>query len=222
MKLSTHYYVLSLSEGSNRLYEAFRGSLIDIENTWFPLESARSPLLPALNDVQLRTLLQTVDHHFAHYYKQDPLGMVLAGTQRNQSAFTLLTAHSDVIIGRADGEHSKTAANDLGEIVWPIVKTVMASAGDKVLRQLEAASRASNVAAGIEAVTKSVDSGIGATLLVEEGLQVKPEASSSLLDDWDNVVDVVVDKVLALGGNVIFVEDGVLRKFQRIALILHV
>lgn len=222
MKLSTHYYVLSLSERSNRLYEAFRGNLIDIENTWFPIESTTGPLEPALNDVQLRTLLQRVDHHFGQYYKQDPLGMVLAGTKRNQSAFTLLTAHSEVIIGKAEGEHSTTGANDLGEIVWPIVKAVMASAGEKVVRQLEAASRASNIAIGIEAVTKSVDSGIGATLLVEEHLQVKPEASSSLFDDWDNVVDAVVDKVLALRGNVIFVEDGVLQKFQRIALILHI
>jgi hypothetical protein len=221
VKLSTHYYDLSLSEGTSRLYEAFRDTLIDIENTWFPLVSSRSPSQPELNDAQLRTLLQRVDHHFAQYYMQDPLGMVLAGTRRNQTMFTSLTGYAEVIIGRTDGDHSATSLNDLGSIVWPIVKGVMASAGEKVERELDAATRAHNVAVGIDAVVQSVDSGVGATLLVEDGYHVTPPESRSLMDDGDNVVDVVVDKVLALGGNVIFVKDGSLSKFQSTALILR-
>jgi Bacterial archaeo-eukaryotic release factor family 3 len=221
VKLSTHYYVLSLSERTNRLYEAFRDTLIDIENTWFPMASTRSPSQPDLSDAELRALLQRVDHHFAHYYTQDPLGVVVIGTSRHQAMFASLTAFSDVIIGQADGDHSTTSTRDLGRIVWPIVKSVMANAGEKVERDLEEATRALNVAVGIDAVVKSVDSGVGSTLLVEDGYQVTPPESSSLLDDVDNVVDVVIDKVLALGGNVIFVENGLLNKFQSAALILR-
>jgi hypothetical protein len=221
VKLSTHYYVLSLSERTSRLYEAFRDTLIDIENTWFPMVSTRSPSQPDLNDAQLRALLQRVDHHFAHYYTQDPLGVVVIGTSRDQTMFASLTAFSDVIIGTADGDHSTTSTRDLGRIVWPIVKSVMANAGEKVERDLVAATHAHNVAVGIDAVVKSVDAGVGATLLVEDGYQVSPENSSSLLDDVDNVVDIVIDKVLALGGNVIFVENGLLNKFQSAALILR-
>jgi hypothetical protein len=220
VKLSTHYYVLSMSESTSRLYEAFRDTLIDIENTWFPMHSSRSPSQPELNDAQLRTLMQRVDHHFAHYYTQDPLGVVVIGTSRDQAMFASLTAFSDVIIGRADGDHSGTSTRDLGRIVWPIVKGVMANAGEKVERDLAAAVRTHNVAFGIDAVVKSVDSGVGATFLVEDGFQVPPQ-SPSLLDDIDNVVDVVIDKVLALGGNVIFVENGLLKKFQSAALILR-
>jgi len=221
LRLSTHYYVLSLSEHTNRLYEAFRGNLIDVENTWFPLESAMGPSQPALNDLQLRTLLQTVDHSFAHYYEQDPLGVILAGTDRIRDAFTSVTSYSGVIIGKADGDQSQTSLAALGGIVWPVVKSVMASAGKKVERELAAATLAHNVAVGVDAVTRSVDSGVGVTLLVEDGYRVAPPDSSPLIDDWDNVVDVIIEKVLALGGNVIFVDDGSLDKFQRIALILR-
>lgn len=222
VKLSTHYYVLSLSERTSRLYEAFRDTLIDIENTWFPLTSSRSPSQPELDDTQLRTLMQRVDHHFAHYYGQEPLGVVLAGTKRDQSMFASLTEYSGVIIGQTDGEHPTTSLSDLGNIVWPIVKGVMASAGQKIERELEAATRAHNIAFGIDAVVESVDAGVGATLLVEDGYRVMPPESASMEDDADNVVDVVIDKVLALGGNVIFVENGSLVKFQRIALILRI
>jgi hypothetical protein len=221
MKLSTHYYVLSLGERTNRLYEAFRDTLIDIENTWFPLESSRGPSQPELNDEQLRTLMQRVDHHFAHYYGQEPLGMVLAGTRRNQVMFASLTQYEGVIIGQTTGEHSTTSLGDLGNIVWPVVKSVMAGAGEKVERELEEAAREHNLAVGIEAVVESVDAGVGATLLVEEGYRVSPPESLSLDDDTDNIVDVVVDKVLALGGNVIFVENNLLTKFGSIALILQ-
>jgi hypothetical protein len=222
VRLSTHYYVLSLSERTSRLYEAFRDTLIDIENTWFPMESSRSPSQPDLNDDQLRALLQRVDHHFAHYYTQDPLGMIVIGTNRDQVMFESLTAFSNIIIGKAYGDHSATSTRDLGRIVWPIVKGVMANAGEKVERDLAAATLARNVAVGIDAVVKSVDAGVGATLLVEDSYQVVPDKSSSLIDDVDNVVDVVIDKVLALGGNVIFVENGLLNKFQSAALILRV
>lgn len=221
VKLSTHYYVLSVSDHTSRLYEAFRDTLIDIENTWFPLISSRGPSQPDLNDTQLRTLMQRVDHHFAHYYVQEPLGVVLAGTKRNQSMFASLTEYSGVIIGQTDGEHPATSPSDLGSIVWPIVKGVMASAGQKIERELEAATRAHNIAFGIDAVVESVDAGVGATLLVEDGYRVMPPENVSMVDDADNVVDVVIDKVLALGGNVIFVENGLLGKFQRIALILR-
>ena len=221
MKLSTHYYVLSLSERTSRLYEAFRDTLIDIENTWFPLVSSRSPSQSDLNDSQLRTLLQRVDHHFAHYYAQDPLGVVLAGTRRNRSMFASLTEYSGVIIGQTDGEHSTTSLSDLGSIVWPIVKGAMAGSGEKVERELATATRAHNIAVGIDAVIQSVDAGVGATLLVEEGYRVTPPEGSPLLDDADNVVDIVINKVLALAGSVTFVENGLLGKFQRIALILR-
>jgi len=221
VRLSTHYYVLSLSERTSRLYEAFRDTLIDIENTWFPMESSRSPSQPELNDDQLRTLLQRADHHFAHYYTQDPLGVIVIGTKRDQDMFASLTAFSSMIIGTADGDHSATSTRDLGRIVWPIVKAVMANAGEKVERDLAAATRAHNVAVGIDAVVKAVDAGVGATFLVEDSYQVVPDKSSSLVDDIDNVVDVVIDKVLALGGNVIFVENGLLNKFQSAALILR-
>jgi len=59
-------------------------------------------------------------------------------------------------------------------------------------------------------------------LLVEDDYRVKPLESSLLMDDADNLVDVVIEKTLALGGNVIFVEDGSLRNFQSIAMILRV
>jgi hypothetical protein len=98
----------------------------------------------------------------------------------------------------------------------------MASPDEEVAREMNKGTFTHNVAVGIDAVGDAVDSGAGATLLVEDNYHVKPRGGLALFDDCDNVVDVVVDKVLAIGGNVIFVEDGSLCKVQRMALILGI
>lgn len=214
MKLSTHYYILSLSEHTTRLYEAFRDSVIDIQNTWFPFESSVHPSHPALGDSQLQTHLEAVDRHFGHYHQQEPLGVILAGTARHISAFSSVTAHRGVIIGRSEGDYSTKSPSELARLVWPLVKAAMAGAGN------EANTHTHNVAVGIDSVGRSAHSGTGATLLVEVGYRVQPPANAPLDDDCDNAVDTVIDRVLAMGGNVLFSEDGSLSKFQRIALIL--
>jgi len=221
MNLSTHYYVLALSDDTTRLYEAFRGQLIDIMNTWFPLASATRAPPQGRTDEALHALLQKVDRHFAHYYGQDPLNLVLVGTPRIRSAFAALTDHSRMIIGHSDGDYATTSPEVLGTVVWPIVMGAMATAGHGVAHTLDEAARMDNIAIGLDAVVHSLDAGIGATLVVEEDYRVSPRAIASLLEDCDNVVDVVVDRVLALGGNVVFVDDGSLAPYKRIALVLR-
>jgi len=51
LKLNARYYVLSLSERSTRLYEAFRDTLIDIQNKGLPIDFSTvmaGPVEPAL------------------------------------------------------------------------------------------------------------------------------------------------------------------------------
>ena len=221
MDLSTHYYVLALSEDTNRLFEAFRDRLIDIQNTWFPLESAPGASPQGRTEGELRNLLHRVDRHFEHYFGREPLGLVVVGTARLRSEFASLTVHSSVIIGHSDGDYAKTSLAALGRIVWPIVTGAMATAGHGVAHTLEEAARTDNVAIGLDAVVHSLDAGVGATLLVEDDYRVAPRDIAALLEDCDNVVDVVVDRVLALGGNVTFVNDGSLIPFKRMALVLR-
>ena len=166
-----------------------------------------------------QTLLGVLDENFGEYYDREPLAMVLAGSARDRDAFTSLTRHSKVIIGSTKSDHSDTSTSDLGHITWDIVKHVMARAGGKIQRQLDEAEREHNLRVGIEAVNESVESGAGSTLLVEESYQVLAEEDARLHDE-ESPVDIVIEKVLALGGNVVFVTEGSLSSVGRIALIL--
>jgi hypothetical protein len=233
--LSTHYYVLSLSERTNKLYECFRDTVIDVQNRGFPVEPSapiHSRADSADPDGQLRDLLRDVDRKFAGYYQQEPLKLVVVGEERIQSVFESITVHGDVIIGRVDGDYTVTSPRDVGKIVWPVVKEAMSGFGANAMRDLEIATNANRVALGLDAVGRWAGVGEGSTLLVEEDYHVrgsiqKTDDTALISQDVDvrevvdDVVDAVIDQVLATAGNVLFVGPGSLKKLARIALILR-
>lgn len=233
MKLSIHYYVMSLTEERSMLYEGFRDSLIAIANTGFPYESSIDELSqakPAERAKLLRDFFRKTDQHFGRYYKQDPLMFVVVGEKKNLSIFEDVTNHDDQIVGRAVGDFSETTANDLGQIVWPIVKTAMAGAEKSALHDLEANIEKRKIAVGIEDVLQAAGSNAGAVLFVEEDYHVKGSIRKTenaffiskhvdVSAVIENAVDAIIEKVLANDGNVVFLESGSLIKFQRIALI---
>ncbi len=233
MKLATHYYVLSLSEQTSRLYEAFRDFLIDIQNKNFPIESSAficNTVRPAPIDSQVREFIRTADRHFDHYFKQDPLRFVVVGERKYLSIFESVTSHRDVLIGGVEGDYTATSPHDLGKIVWPIVKDVMAGTNEKAIRNLETAESSQNVASGIEAVGHLANSGAGSTLFVEEDYHMKGGIRSTdhslitseemdIREVIDDAVDAIIEKVLEKGGNVVFLGSGSLTKLRRIALI---
>jgi hypothetical protein len=234
VKLTTHYYVLSLSERTSRLYEAFRDTLIDIQNKGFPIASSAGmsgTVDSAPGGDRLREFIRTSDQHFDHYFGQDPLRLVVIGEKESLSIFKSVTAHQDALIGVVEGDYTATSPHDLGKIVWPIVKEAMAGIGEKAMHDLEAAERSENIVSGIDAVGRLAGSGSGDTLFVEEGFHVKGgirETDHSLIksedldirEEIDDAVDAVIQKVLEKGGKVIFLESGSLAKLQRIALVM--
>lgn len=233
MKLTTHYYVLSLGGQTNRLYEAFRDNLIDIQNRKFPIESA---YLKSNNDKvrargdQVEEFIRTADRHFEHYFKHDPHQFVVVGERRYLTIFESITVHKDVLIGIVEGDYITTSSQDLGKIVWPIVKDVMAGTNESAMQNLERAEKTGKITSGIEAVGRKAGSAEGDTLFVEEDYHMKGGIHSTdhslitpeeldVRDVNNDVVDAIIEKVLGKIGKVIFLRRGSLTKQRRIALI---
>ncbi|UCG50783.1 MAG: hypothetical protein JSW58_11315 [Candidatus Latescibacterota bacterium] len=234
MRLSTHYYVISLSKQTIGLFEAFRDTLIDIHNQDFPVDaSARiaSRAESVDQDERLREFLEVADERFGRYYGREPLIVVVTGEKELQTAFTSVTAHGRAIVGRVDGDYTTTSLHDLGRIVWPVVKEAMSGLREKALRDLEIAADAQKIC-GLDAVARRMNGAPCATLLVEEGYHVRGSISKAdgtvtvspnvdVRDEIDDVVDVLIEKVLETGGNVVFMPGGSLSKLDSIVLILR-
>jgi len=230
MQLSIHYYVLSLSELTTKLYEGFRDKLIDIQNTNFPFEISIDAANPASKNTQLRKFFSQTDQRFAHYYQQDPLRLVVIGEKNDLAIFEAVTTHWETVIGTVKGKYTVTSSHDLGKIVWPVVKEAIAGATKNAMHDLASAAKAKKVVSGISAVGQSAETETESTLYVEEDYHVKGSIRktdhslilSKHVDIWeviDDVVDLIIEKVLTMGGTVIFLNSGALIKLERIALI---
>lgn len=235
MHLSTHYYVISLSDQSNALFEAFRDTIIDIRNGGFPVEvprQTRSAADPIDRKERLGEVLRIVDKQFGDCYRQDPLRLVVVGENYLQDIFTSVTAHENVIIGRVEGEFGATSPHDLGKIAWPVVKEAVSGLLGETMRDLEIASKEGRTVCGLEAVSQLAIAGVKATLVVEDDYHLRgsirrtPESLEisrdvGVMEEIDDAVDVVIEKVLESGGNVVFAPGGSLNKLERIVLLPH-
>ncbi|MDT8323324.1 MAG: hypothetical protein RRA94_04355 [Bacteroidota bacterium] len=247
MHLSTHYYTLSLSSEASRLYEGFRDELIDIQNTAFPFYSKPNGAahgsiarpdnrvtIPGagLSDKQLTEFLDQTDQHFSQYYAQDPLKVVLVGQNNFLEEFSSLTRHHDVIIGMVRGDFRETTPHDLGKIVWPVVKIAISGVTHNALRAIATADEQQNVVSGIDDVWDSAESNPGSTLYVEDDYHMKTSEpgkhtthvylnSTALRELFNDVVDIVIERILRAGGAVVFMDNGSLLSRERIALVLR-
>jgi hypothetical protein len=230
VSLSIHYYVLSLGAWSTRLFEAFRDSLIDVQNQGFPVQTPALAAHPS-DQGRLRELALTVDRCFGHYYLHEPLGVVVVGEEEMQSAFLAVTAHRSAVIAGIAGDHTATPARDLGQISWSAVKEGMSGVLDRAMRDLRASGKGGEKACGLAAVSRLAGRGARATLLVEEDYRMKGRLGGTsespvispdvdVRDVMDDAVDAVIEKVLASGGNVLFTPGGSLRDEKRIVLML--
>ncbi|MFH1754505.1 MAG: hypothetical protein ABIA59_02270, partial [Candidatus Latescibacterota bacterium] len=200
----------------------------------FPIESSAGmsgTVEPALRSSQLREFIRTADQHFDHYFRQDPLRLVVVGEKENLSIFGSVTSHQGALLGVVEGDYAATSPHDLGKIVWPIVKEILAGTLEKAMHDLETAESSQKVAFGIEAVGHLSGSGVGGTLFVEDNYHVKGSISKTdhslimsedldIQEVIDDAVDTIIEKVLQKDGNVVFLESGSLTKLQRIALII--
>ena len=231
MPLSTHYYVLSLGSRRNMLFEAFRDSLIRVDNRGFPVVASDRHSSPGDPDPRFR-LAREVERCFGQYYRLDPLGLVVVGDAAMQSAFRSVTAANHAVIARIDGDHTETTARDLGQIVWPVVKESLSGLAARAMRELEASARCRQVVYGLDAVARLANRGVGTTLLVEEDYRFRgslggPDRGSiisrdvDVRDTMDDAVDAVTERVLRSGGNVVFLPGGALADWERIAVLLN-
>ena len=211
-------------------YEAFRDTLIRVENQGFPVTRKTHGSAPSGRDAS-RELMRTVDECFDFYDSHERLGLLLVGDEDLQAAFDAVTTHGSAVVGRVKGDRSGARATDLGQIVWPVVKEVISAVRERALRDLQESSREGRVVSSLEAVAEAASAGAGGTLLVEDEYRVRgslaPASQRPLLsrdvdvrDANDDAVDAVIERVLSGGGNVVFMGKGALADQERIALLL--
>ncbi len=237
------YWVLALSEQPTRLFEGTRETLVEIQGEGFPMRhegpGGDAPLpggfgvqKSAHRDERHRQFFRQVDAALKPFMTDDPLPLAVVGVDRYISFFNEVSSHKSAVITTLTGSHDKTAAHELGKLVWPLVKANLAGRRQEMLKELDKAIGERKFVSTVEQVWRLANEGRGRLLLVEEdfhvparvdetGMHITRAADPTAPDVMEDAVDEIIETVLRFQGEVVFMEKGLLHAHQGIALILR-
>ncbi len=237
------YRTLVLSQESARIYECERDSFHEIENEHFPMR-ADDPRVENVwtssfgvdpgkyDNKQDQLFFQHVDNALNSVLGEDALPLAVVSVERNLSHFQNSSKHKDQVLATIAGNYEKQPLHEMAERVWAEVRKGFEARRDQVLDQLGDAIGAEKSAVGIDKVWKNAHEGRVARLLVDEhfryparvdesGQKLIPAEDATAPDVLDDAVDEIVEQVVATGGDVVFVNNGSLDEYGKIAAILR-
>lgn len=240
------YLVLTLAERPSRLFRGDGDQLEEVRAEGFPLTREGAPGVTRRPDAPQMARSNIREAHLDAYYREvdEALGRVLAGeslpvvvvgAQPVLSGFDDVTRHKDRIIGRIEGSHDEAAAPAIAELAWPEVQRWVEAQQAEAIAALSPARSANRLTTGIDDAWNAARAGRAERLLVEEGYRqpakidrengslqlLPPDIIATGPRHLDDAVDELAELVIEKGGEVLFVEDGALADFGRLALVVR-
>ena len=239
---SPKYRVLVLSERSTRLYAGCGAVLTEVAGS--PILAAEAHLngrgersrmtadRSVLRDSRLRRYIGKVDAVLTPQIRGRELPLILVGATRRVAAFRDHSTHRALVADAVVGGFDRTSPRELADRVWPSITRMLTTQRGDALRELDGAIGKHRAAFGVEEVWSLANEGRGALLIADEHYEfpARIDTDTGLLeaaedvahpDVVDDVVDEIIEIVLAKGGRVAMVSDGTLRDHGRIAMTLR-
>lgn len=237
MNQAEFYYILVLSKKEVSLFEAYRDQVHEVREHGFPIENTHDYLTNHAQlqnaeevDEEVREFFNSIDKCFDEVYKGNPGELAVVGVERNLAFFHTVTDHKGLIIAEVAGNQEHATTHELGQLVWPEVLAALEAAKSNALDHLGAARGAKKAALGIREVWQTAQEGRGEMILVEnsymqpaivDGQQINLDVAVDDPLSNDDIVDDVIEIVLSMKGKVVFMEDGTLGEYERIAMTLR-
>lgn len=236
------YLVLQLNNKESQMYLGNTTTFVKIlSNNSGPEEKAENDL-PAkvsdfsdaarLKEIEMDKFLRHVDNGLDIILKSYPLPLFVMGTERLLGHFKKLTKHNRAVIDYIHGNYDDITLPALREKLEPFIKNWSRVKQQDLLNQLDEAAGKQKLAAGMRDVWREAMGKKGRLLLVEKNYMYAAEHGSTdeiiykATEPYNkfsyikDAVDDVIEKVLENGGDVEFVDEGLLHGYNRIALIL--
>lgn len=184
-------------------------------------------------EVLMDKYLKHIDDSLDQVLHTYPLPLFVAGTPRITGHFGKLTKHAGAVIGYVQGNYEEAEADELKKVLEPHVRDWRQVMQRDLLNRLEDAFSKNKLAAGIRNVWKEAMNNKGRLLVVEKDY-VFPALHGNKKDEIHEItaqyqkhafiqdaVDKIIEKVFESGGDVEFVDEGLLKDYGHIALIQY-
>jgi hypothetical protein len=235
------YLVLLLSGKESRMYLGNNGDLVRIISDRpeqidafvkeTPEKVANFSDVSARREIIMKKFLYHIDHSLDIVLNAYHLPLFVMGTDRLLGHFKQITKHEQAIVEIIHGNYEESSLVHLKEILEPYIKDWKKVKEKDLLNQIEEAAGKKKLTVGMTAVWRDATHKRGKLLIVEKNYMFPAQHSSvtdiiEMLEEPYNrfsyikdAVDDVIERVLNNGGDVEFVDEGLLKEYEKIVLI---
>jgi hypothetical protein len=240
-KSNTRFLLFLLSVEYCQLYMGAQGELTpvplassqelkDYVNT--EVERVSNFTSPAeFKETQVEKFMRQMDKELGQVLNSQALPVFLMGSKTILGLFNTITHHEKHIAGLVDGNYEGATPVQLEKALQPVLLKWKRKEQQQLLVQIEKAATEKKMSFGIQDVWKAANEKKGRLLIVERNYMAagehisndkiiyKPTGEHNEFHYSHDVVDDVIEQVLKNGGDVAFVDQGVLAKFQHVVLL---
>jgi hypothetical protein len=179
----------------------------------------------------LKKFLQETDRGLSYLLKVYEMPVFILATPKIAGYFKAITKNEKSIAGYIHGNYEEASETELKKLLQPYVNDWRKIKMNGLRGQIELAAGAGKLSSGIKEVWKQASHNNGRLLIVEKNYMYAAQHghADDLIDEAaepynkfshiKDAVDDVIEKVLEHGGDVEFVDEGVLNDLEHIALI---
>lgn len=184
-------------------------------------------------EIKLDKFLGHCDNTLTLLLQSYQLPLFVMGTAKKINHFKKITHNESHVIEYIEGDFEEKTESELHKIMRPYVIDWKKVIQLDLLQQVDEALNQKKLAVGIKEVWKATSQKRVKLLVVEKnfiypaqetttpGVIFRHDESINEAFYIKDVVDDVIEKVLESGGNVDFVDEGLLKKYQKIVLIVQ-
>jgi len=242
-KQSSKYLVLLLSSNESRIYLGNSDSFVRVasntngaDHTNIKADSERVANFSTVTEhkeIEMEKFLRQIDNVLDNILTAYHLPLFVLGTKRVLGHFNGLTKHKAAVVEYIYGNYEEATLPHLGKILLPYITDWKKIKQKDILNQLEEAAGDKKLAVGIQDVWREAMCQKGRLLVVEKDFMYPAQhgGSEEVIYEAEepynkfsyikDAVDDVMEKVLENGGDVEFVDKGVLKDYNSIALIQY-
>ena len=182
---------------------------------------------------QVEKLIRQMDKELTNQIKENHYPVILMGSRSVLGMFMNLTHNKSNIKGTVEGNFEKASLNEIESALEAPIEKWKQEQASSLLSHIEEAASQQKLAVGIERVWKDAYDKKGKLLIVEQDYRAagehisggkivyKPTGTQNDFQISTDVVDDAMEMVIKHGGDVVFVDDGVLQQYGHIALVKY-
>jgi hypothetical protein len=179
----------------------------------------------------IEKMIRNVDKELTDVLHEHPLPVFVLGSNSILGIFRSVTHNTRTIVELIEGNYLDKNINQLRQLLQPHLSQWKHQLQVKLLQQIEEAANQKKLAAGMEQIWPCIQDKNGRLLVVEKDFKVSGEQiqygkiefketnTKHSFSEAQDAVDDAIELVLKNGGDVAFVDKGLLAAYNHIALI---